>query len=32
MIWISDQAIFAALQTLLCCYANKAVVSGIWYT
>jgi hypothetical protein len=32
MIWIPDHPIFAALQTASCCYANKAVVSGIWYT
>jgi hypothetical protein len=23
---------FAALQKIICCYANKRVVAGIWYT
>jgi len=23
---------FAALQKIICCYANKRVAAGIWYT
>jgi hypothetical protein len=32
MIRIADHPIFAALQTRQCCYANKTIASGIWYT
>jgi len=28
----AKQCIYAAMQTANCCYANKSVVTGIWYT
>jgi hypothetical protein len=31
-IWNAIFANFAAMQTANCCYANKPVVAGIWYT
>jgi len=31
-VWNAVSLIFVALQTIQCCYANKVVVSGIWYT
>jgi len=31
-IWDANQAIYAAMQPPKCCYANKCVVVGIWYT
>jgi hypothetical protein len=32
VIGILDPRHFVALQTSSCCYANKAVAIGIWYT
>ena len=28
----AKQCIYAAMQSANCCYANKSVVTGIWYT
>jgi hypothetical protein len=30
--WNASFVNFAAMQTDNCCYANKPVVTGIWYT
>jgi hypothetical protein len=27
-----ERLVYIALQKLLCCYANKLIASGIWYT
>jgi hypothetical protein len=32
VIGIPGRVNFVALQTSSCCYANKAVAIGIWYT
>lgn len=31
-IWDPNQVIFVAMHNRECCYANKPVVTGIWYT
>jgi hypothetical protein len=31
VIWDANCIIYAALQTTICCHANKGIVAGIWY-
>jgi hypothetical protein len=31
VIWDANRLIYVALQTTICCYANKDIVAGIWY-